>query len=296
MSRTERTDRADRAAPGAGRRDDAGSDTQVNSAVPRAQMTDALVGGDADVGAAAASVTAALPTALPTAHRRARARTRGRAVRGSRTRAAVSASAKAIATKSQEASERIARQRARILDAAERCFIEHGFHAASMAHIAATAGMSAGLIYRYFAGKNQIVQAIIERHLETDGCPAMSRLNSREDFCAEALEMFERWRRRDDPHMNAALMLELTAEAARDPEILRITRAKDQAVMQTLALAVQRAALEQGVRLTPAAAQMRSVVLQCLVEGLACRAVRDPELSARQLKPLVAKVIAALMG
>ncbi len=124
----------------------------------------------------------------------------------------------------------------------------------------------------------------------------MARLNTQEDFCAEALKLFERWRRRDDPHMNAALMLELTAEAARDPEILRITRAKDQAIMQSLALAVQRAALEQGVRLTPAAAQMRSVVLQCLIEGLACRAVRHPELSARQLKPLVAKVFAALMS
>jgi AcrR family transcriptional regulator len=192
--------------------------------------------------------------------------------------------------------ERIARQRERILDAAERCFIEHGFHAASMAHIAATAAMSAGLIYRYFAGKNQIVQAIIERHLETDGCPSMARLTSQQDFCTETLKLFERWRRRDDPHMNAALMLELTAEAARDPEILRITRAKDQAIMKSLALAVQRAALEQGVRLTPAAAQLRSVVLQCLVEGLACRAVRHPELSASQLKPLVAKVFAALMS
>jgi hypothetical protein len=96
--------------------------------------------------------------------------------------------------------------------------------------------------------------------------------------------------------MNAALMLELTAEAARDPEILRITLAKDQAVMQSLARAVQRMALEQGTRLTQGAAQMRSVVLQCLVEGLACRAVRDPQLSARQLKPLVAKVVAALMS
>jgi len=36
--------------------------------------------------------------------------------------------------------------------------------------------------------------------------------------------------------------------------------------------------------------------MQCLVEGLACRAVRDPELSAKQLEPVLSKVIAALMG
>lgn len=229
--------------------------------------------------------------------RRTRGRSRVHAPRAGAAKAAQAARAlQARAADTQVAADRVTRQRARILDAAERCFIQHGFHAASMADIAATAGMSAGLIYRYFNGKNRIVQAIIERHLETDGCPSMGKLNKREDFCAEVLEMFERWRRRDDPHMNAALMLELTAEAGRDPEILRITRGKDQTIMQNLALAVQRAAAAQGVRLTPAAAQMRSVVLQCLVEGLACRAVRDPQLSARQLKPLVAKVIEALMS
>lgn len=191
---------------------------------------------------------------------------------------------------------RAARQRARILDAAERCFIARGFHAASMAHIAATAGMSAGLIYRYFGAKNEIVRAIIERHLESDGCPAMRRLGRGEDFCTEALERFERWRRRDDPSMNAALMLELTAEAARDPEILQIVRSKDQTISKELSQAIQRVAREDDVRLTPAAAYMRAVVLQCLVEGLACRAIRDPQLSAKALKPLLAKIVAILMS
>jgi AcrR family transcriptional regulator len=193
------------------------------------------------------------------------------------------------------AANRAAQQRARILDAAERCFIERGFHAASMANIAATAGMSPGLIYRYFSAKTEIVRAIVERHLETDGCPAMRRLNTRDDFCVEALNMVERWRRRDDPSMNAALMLELTTEAARDPEVARIVRDKDQTVSEDLTLAVQRAARKSGVRLTASAAYMRAVVLQCLVEGLACRVVRDPTLTAKGLKPLLSKVIAALM-
>jgi len=189
-----------------------------------------------------------------------------------------------------------ARQRARILEAAERCFIQRGFHAASMAQIAATAGMSAGLIYRYFSGKNEIVQAIVQRHLESDGCPAMQRLNTSGDFCTQTLQMFECWRRHDDPSINAALMLELTAEAARDPEIAQIVRSKDQTVNQDLTLAVQRAARADGVRLTASAASMRAVVMQCLVEGLACRAVRDPQLSAKALRPLLSRIIAVLMS
>jgi AcrR family transcriptional regulator len=47
-----------------------------------------------------------------------------------------------------------------------KCFIEHGFHAASMANIAEAAQMSAGLMYRYFDNKNAIVLAIVERQLE----------------------------------------------------------------------------------------------------------------------------------
>jgi len=60
--------------------------------------------------------------------------------------------------------ERASAQRDRILAAAKQCFIEHGFHAASMASIAEAADISAGLIYRYFDNKNAIILAIIERH------------------------------------------------------------------------------------------------------------------------------------
>src|SRR5271165_1232481 len=91
---------------------------------------------------------------------------------------------------------RAAKQRERILDAAECCFIQHGFHAASMAHIAQTAKMSAGLIYRYFASKAAIVMAIIERHLESEHHRKIGQLNSAEDISRSLLETFECWRRR----------------------------------------------------------------------------------------------------
>lgn len=191
---------------------------------------------------------------------------------------------------------RAERQRARILDAAERCFSERGFHAASMAHIAATARMSAGLIYRYFSGKNAIVRAIVERHLETDGCRAMQDLNARKDFCPSILGAFERWRSRDDPTMNAALILELTAEAARDPEILEIVQSKDRVISGELTEAIQRAACADGRRLSAAEARGAAILLQCLFEGLAFRAVRSPELSATSLRPLLEKVISAIMS
>ena len=194
------------------------------------------------------------------------------------------------------AKPRAARQRERILDAAERCFIQSGFHAASMAHIAQTAGMSAGLIYRYFDSKSAIVKAIIERHLESEHHKKISQLNNAEDITRAILETFESWRRRDDPKLNAALMLELTIESTRDPEIARAVRAKDRVLGPSITEAVRRCARTRGVKLSTAAARSRAVVLQCLVEGLALRVVRDPKLDRATVKPALEAIIAALMS
>jgi AcrR family transcriptional regulator len=206
------------------------------------------------------------------------------------------AATKRVATGAKPAAvTHAARQRERILDAAEKCFIESGFHAASMAHIADTAGISAGLIYRYFDSKALIVKAIIERHLETDGSCAIDWLNSSEDVCDAMLDLFECWQRGDDPKMNAGLFLDLTAECTRDPEIARVVREKDRVVGDGLAQVVQRIARTRGVTLKTAAARERADLLQCLMEGLASRVVRDPKLRRSALKPMLERVISILL-
>jgi AcrR family transcriptional regulator len=189
-----------------------------------------------------------------------------------------------------------ARQRERILQAAEKCFIESGFQAASIAHIADTAGISAGLIYRYFDSKALIVKAIIERHLETDGACAIERLHSPDDVCEAMLDLFECWQRGDDPKMNAGLFLDLTAECTRDSEIARVVRDKDRMFGDELAQVVRRIAHARGVILKSAAAHDRADLLQCLMEGLASRVVRDPKLRRSTLKPMLEKVIAVLLA
>lgn len=202
----------------------------------------------------------------------------------------------AVAAARLPAATRAARQRERILEAAEKCFIESGFHAASMAHIAQTAGISAGLIYRYFDSKARIVKAIIERHLETDGACAMDWLNSTEDVCAAMLDLFESWQRGDDPKMNAGLLLDLTAVCTRDPAIARVVRDKDRVVGERLAQVVRRIARARGVILTSAASRDRADMLQCLMEGLASRVVRNPKVRRSNLKPMLEKVVAVLLA
>jgi AcrR family transcriptional regulator len=51
-----------------------------------------------------------------------------------------------------------------LLDAAREVFAEHGFAAAKVADIAARAGMTPGVIYHHFGGKNELYLALWRRH------------------------------------------------------------------------------------------------------------------------------------
>ncbi|WP_417563851.1 TetR/AcrR family transcriptional regulator [Microbacterium sp.] len=59
------------------------------------------------------------------------------------------------------------RTRARILDAAEALFAQHGFDGTSTARIAHTAGVPKGLLFYYFPTKPDLLGALIEERLGT---------------------------------------------------------------------------------------------------------------------------------
>ena len=52
-------------------------------------------------------------------------------------------------------------RRAEIVVAAQKCFAEKGLHGASVADIAREAGLSVGQLYRIFASKEAIIEAIV---------------------------------------------------------------------------------------------------------------------------------------
>lgn len=57
-------------------------------------------------------------------------------------------------------------RRAHVLDAARRCFVRDGFRATSMADVRREAGVSAGVVYLYFVGKDEIITAIAAQNLD----------------------------------------------------------------------------------------------------------------------------------
>ena len=57
--------------------------------------------------------------------------------------------------------ERREARRQQILDAARACMLEHGLETVSMEMIIARSGLSTGAVYRYFKGKDEIIEAAI---------------------------------------------------------------------------------------------------------------------------------------
>lgn len=117
--------------------------------------------------------------------------------------------------------ERDALRRTQIAAAAKYCFVRHGFHGASMAQIAARASMSVGQIYRYFANKEAIVHTIVEQIVA-------KRLKNLPSGAGVAQLLASR-SLHDTPEDSDdyILMLEVAAEATRNPEVAKIMRDSD---------------------------------------------------------------------
>lgn len=193
------------------------------------------------------------------------------------------------------ATPRAEAQRERILVAAQKCFIERGFHAASMANIATEARMSAGLMYRYFENKNAIVLAIIERQLK-QARAQIACLRTSADLVADFQHTFERWRSRDPEYANAALFLEMSAAATRDTQIAAALHATNAAIREDLKGWMRRSRAEGGLGFPEEVVSSRVVLLQCLFEGLAVRAIREPEVDVATLRQAVTNLVKGLLS
>ncbi|NGO47985.1 TetR/AcrR family transcriptional regulator [Streptomyces ureilyticus] len=57
--------------------------------------------------------------------------------------------------------EHLDARRRQILDGAALCFARNGFHATSMQDVLKEVDLSAGAVYRYFSGKDELINAIV---------------------------------------------------------------------------------------------------------------------------------------
>jgi len=194
-----------------------------------------------------------------------------------------------------KAATRTRLQKERILTAAQSCFVERGFHAASMATIASTAGMSPGLIYRYFENKNAIILAIIGQQL-TVARQRIRKLHSAENLSRRIFDYLDEMEPDGGKAMSIVLYLEISAQATRDPQIAEALQRYDTTVRAELGDWLRRSREEGGHGLPDGDLSERAVMLLCLIEGLKLRAPREPALNRDVLREILDELLDTLIA
>jgi AcrR family transcriptional regulator len=183
-------------------------------------------------------------------------------------------------------------RREHILAAAERCFIEKGFHPATMADICREAGVSPGALYIYFASKEDLIAGLCEREkdrfvsefariTETVNILAVLQLLAEQYCCNEPIE-------------KVRLHMEIAAEASRSETIGRTLREMDRIVRESLAALLEREK-ERG-RIAPELPTEIIVRAMCaLGDGLFLKRAADPHFDPRPIIPVMMTMISALL-
>ncbi len=114
-------------------------------------------------------------------------------------------------------------RRTQILDAAMACFAKQGFHQTTMHDISAEAGISVGLIYRYFENKDAVISAMAEEH-KTEVHQWLERARQAPTLLEAVEILFTSHCCDNAPQIVSAFVVDLFAEASRNPRLADLVR------------------------------------------------------------------------
>lgn len=184
-------------------------------------------------------------------------------------------------------------RRNQVLSAATECFRSHGFHGTSMSQISKASGMSVGHIYHYFENKEAIIEAIVENDLlkilnipdriektRADGDFFDALIADVENGAADAFY---------DP--DAPLLLEILAEAARNPRIATIVRSAEATALESIKGYIRKGLLQRHAAVSEASLDIVYNLLASVFEGLTIRLIRNPALTLESMIPILRRVI-----
>lgn len=166
-----------------------------------------------------------------------------------------------------------------ILDAAEACFIRRGVHQTTMHDICEEARLSPGAVYRYFKGKEDLIDAMAERRLVRE-MEVIEEARAQTPQALQALNILgERfWNRFLSPDFErwARLDIETWPEALRNPRhrdrLKHLRREFRAALTEVCRLAIEQGNLSRSV--DPSA---MATLLIALYRGLQLDKATDPE-------------------
>ena len=111
-------------------------------------------------------------------------------------------------------------RREMIVQAARDCFGRAGFHRATMQDVARAAGMSPGNIYRYFSSKEAVVEGMCQQDKQTMRANFAKLRDGVDPFAVMAGVL--RHHLVEESRARFVLLMEIWAEAARNPHLARI--------------------------------------------------------------------------
>ena len=138
---------------------------------------------------------------------------------------------------------------AQILDAAVVCFAKRGFHQASMHDISAEAGISVGLIYRYFQNKEAVIAAMADRHKKQIH-EILERARQAPNLRESLETLFTAHCGETEPQVTAAFVVDLFAEASRNTHVAELVRDVCDAAMDGVTELIARSPEAKGSELT----------------------------------------------
>ncbi len=185
------------------------------------------------------------------------------------------------------------RRRAEIIAAAELCFLKRGFHQSSMQNIAEAAGVSMGLLYRYFANKVAIIEVAAEQD-QVATLAAIAALPDDGDVVQDwAILIAELTKQASAPEY-AALANEIISESSRSAKLKAMLANND----EILALAISNKLDSQG---NNGALQMQkdfksaAQAMLLVFDGLTTRQFMKPKLAIDKLNPLITKMLRVIL-
>src|SRR5215217_505892 len=163
-----------------------------------------------------------------------------------------------------------------LISAAEKLFIERGFHASTVDEIAFEAGYTKGAVYSNFASKEDLFFAVYERRAERALAEIEEVLS--ENGPAAGLELLasEAARRGGADDGWLAVFFEFWAHVVRRPELRdRFAKIHGRA-LEPMAEALERFAGERGISI-PVETRSLNVAMNAMVLGLSLERLTQPD-------------------
>jgi HlyD family secretion protein len=183
-------------------------------------------------------------------------------------------------------------RREHILAAAERCFIEKGFHPATMADICREARVSPGALYIYFVSKEELIAGLCEREKERF-TSELAKITKTLDILA-ALKLLAEQYCCNEPIGKVRLHMEIAAEAGRSETIGQTVREMDRIICESLVALLEREK-ERGRIAPELPVEIIVRAMGALGDGLFLRRAADPHFDPRPIIPVMMAMISALL-